>query len=193
MLLKCGTPVDESEVPLDSPARLRPILSIIPAASKPTSKKLERPSIKVFEEDVDLELETNKKATDVLMDSTPTGTPTTYTPTMETPVADTPTVSTPTVETSTAGTSTVGTPTVGTPTAGTPTAGTPTAGTPTAETPTTGILKEQSIVTDQVVATSIDKEDENKETETPSVPALTNGQPNIEANKSEESNAPALT
>ncbi|CEI88107.1 hypothetical protein RMCBS344292_02507 [Rhizopus microsporus] len=187
MLLKCGTPVDESEVPLDSPARLRPILSIIPAASKPTSKKLERPSIKVFEEDVDLELETNKKATDVLMDSTPTGTPTAYTPTMETSAADTPTVSTPTVETSTAGTSTVGTSTVGT-----PTVGTPTAGTPTAETPTTGILKEQSPVTDQAVATSIDKEDENKETETSSISALTNGQPNVEANKSEESNAPTV-
>lgn len=101
---------------------------------------------------------------------------------METSAADTPTVSTPTVETSTAGTSTVGTPTVGT----------PTAGTPTAETPTTGILKEQSPVTDQAVATSIDKEDENKETETSSISALTNGQPNVEANKSEESNAPTV-
>ncbi|KAG0799353.1 hypothetical protein G6F57_004864 [Rhizopus arrhizus] len=62
MLLKCGTPVDESEVPMDNPARLRPILSIIPAASKPSPKKLERPSIKVFEEDVDMELENNQKA-----------------------------------------------------------------------------------------------------------------------------------
>ncbi|CEG77289.1 hypothetical protein RMATCC62417_12071 [Rhizopus microsporus] len=172
MLLKCGTPVDESEVPLDSPARLRPILSIIPAASKPASKKLERPSIKVFEEDVDLELETSKKATDVLMDSTPTGTPTTYTPTMETPTAETPTASTPTVETSTAGT--------------------PTMETATADTLTTGTPREQSTVTDQVVTTSIDKEDENKETETPSIPALTNGQPNVEENKGEESNAPAV-
>ncbi|KAI8137701.1 yeats family-domain-containing protein [Fennellomyces sp. T-0311] len=51
-MLRCGTPVDESEVPLDDPARVRPVTMPIPPV-KP--KKKERPTIKVFEEDVDLE------------------------------------------------------------------------------------------------------------------------------------------
>ncbi|CAO3675469.1 unnamed protein product [Rhizopus stolonifer] len=63
MLLRCGTPVHESEVPLDSPARLRPLMNITPMVSKPSPKKLERPSIKVFEEDVDMELENGQRST----------------------------------------------------------------------------------------------------------------------------------
>ncbi|KAI9471800.1 MAG: hypothetical protein EXX96DRAFT_335574 [Benjaminiella poitrasii] len=31
IMLKCGTPVDESEVPLDSPARTRPVMNLVPA------------------------------------------------------------------------------------------------------------------------------------------------------------------
>ncbi|KAI7901072.1 uncharacterized protein BX663DRAFT_562767 [Cokeromyces recurvatus] len=61
IMLKCGTPVDESEVPLDSPARTRPVMNLIPAIRQ-TQKKLERPSIKVFEEDVDMELENERKS-----------------------------------------------------------------------------------------------------------------------------------
>ncbi|CAO0796640.1 unnamed protein product [Mucor circinelloides] len=60
-MLQCGTPVDESEVPMDNPARLRPVMNLTPSASKP-QKKLERPSIKVFEEDVDMELENERKS-----------------------------------------------------------------------------------------------------------------------------------
>ncbi|KAI9489881.1 hypothetical protein BDB00DRAFT_931609 [Zychaea mexicana] len=51
-MLRCGTPVDESEVPLDDPARSRPVTMHIPPVKM---KKKERPTIKVFEEDVDLE------------------------------------------------------------------------------------------------------------------------------------------
>ncbi|KAG2200471.1 hypothetical protein INT47_011451 [Mucor saturninus] len=60
-MLQCGTPVDESEVPLDNPARLRPIMGMNPAMPRALQKKLERPSIKVFEEDVDMELENEKR------------------------------------------------------------------------------------------------------------------------------------
>ncbi|GAA5816070.1 hypothetical protein MFLAVUS_009592 [Mucor flavus] len=60
IMLQCGTPVDESEVPLDNPARSRP-MGMIPAAARPPQKKIERPSIKVFEEDVDMELENERR------------------------------------------------------------------------------------------------------------------------------------
>ncbi|KAG1059028.1 hypothetical protein G6F42_028452 [Rhizopus arrhizus] len=46
---------------MDNPARLRPVMNLTPSASKP-QKKLERPSIKVFEEDVDMELENERKS-----------------------------------------------------------------------------------------------------------------------------------
>ncbi|KAI8980462.1 hypothetical protein BDB01DRAFT_851750 [Pilobolus umbonatus] len=60
IMIQCGTPVDESVVPLDNPARMRPIMNIIPSAPKAPLKKIKRPSIKVFEEDVDMDLETEK-------------------------------------------------------------------------------------------------------------------------------------
>lgn len=44
VMLQCGTPVDESEVPMDNPARLRPVMNLTPSASKP-QKKLERVKI----------------------------------------------------------------------------------------------------------------------------------------------------
>lgn len=42
VMLQCGTPVDESEVPMDHPARLRPVMNLVPSASKQSQKKLER-------------------------------------------------------------------------------------------------------------------------------------------------------
>ncbi|KAI8374353.1 uncharacterized protein BYT42DRAFT_401271 [Radiomyces spectabilis] len=60
IMLRCGTPVDESEVPLDHPARTRPVTK--PVSTKSLSlKKKARPTIKVFEEDVDLELDQDKQ------------------------------------------------------------------------------------------------------------------------------------
>ncbi|KAI9318988.1 yeats family-domain-containing protein [Dichotomocladium elegans] len=52
IMLRCGTPVDESEVPLDHPVRSRPVTRPVPPVRQ---KRKERPTIKVFEEDVDLE------------------------------------------------------------------------------------------------------------------------------------------
>ncbi|CAO3594539.1 unnamed protein product [Absidia cylindrospora] len=55
IMAQCGTPVDESEVPLDHPIRNRPLtLPVVPVT---TPKTLERPTIKEYEEDVDLELD----------------------------------------------------------------------------------------------------------------------------------------
>ncbi|CDH50369.1 yeats domain-containing protein 2 [Lichtheimia corymbifera JMRC:FSU:9682] len=54
IMQRCGTPVDESEVPPDHPVRLRPFTRPVPAVPM---KRKERPTIKVFEEDVDLESE----------------------------------------------------------------------------------------------------------------------------------------
>ncbi|CEP11888.1 hypothetical protein [Parasitella parasitica] len=62
VMLQCGTPVDESEVPMDNPARLRQVMNLTPSASKQSQQKLERPSIKVFEEDVDMELENERRS-----------------------------------------------------------------------------------------------------------------------------------
>lgn len=62
VMIQAGTPVDESEVPLDNPARLRPIMVLNTNSSSAPPKKLERPSIKVFEEDVDMEVENERKA-----------------------------------------------------------------------------------------------------------------------------------
>ncbi|KAI8355110.1 hypothetical protein EDC96DRAFT_516363 [Choanephora cucurbitarum] len=56
IMIQCGTPVNDAEVPMDHPARLRPVMNLAPVA-KQQNKKIERPSIKVFEEDVDMELE----------------------------------------------------------------------------------------------------------------------------------------
>ncbi|KAI8380375.1 yeats family-domain-containing protein [Blakeslea trispora] len=60
IMIQCGTPVDDSEVPMDHPARLRPVMNLAPV-TKQQNKKLERPSIKVFEEDVDMDLENEHK------------------------------------------------------------------------------------------------------------------------------------
>ncbi|KAI8333172.1 hypothetical protein BC941DRAFT_504951 [Chlamydoabsidia padenii] len=55
IMAQCGTPVDESEVPEDHPIRTRPLaLPVVPATP---AKKIERPTIKEYEEDVDLELD----------------------------------------------------------------------------------------------------------------------------------------
>ncbi|KAG0168179.1 YEATS domain-containing protein 2 [Apophysomyces sp. BC1034] len=54
-MLMCGTPVDESEVPLDHPIRSRPVTKPVPING--LQRKKARPTIKVFEEDVDLELD----------------------------------------------------------------------------------------------------------------------------------------
>ncbi|KAI8099183.1 uncharacterized protein BX664DRAFT_15336 [Halteromyces radiatus] len=55
IMAQCGTPVDESEVPEDHPIRLRPLT--LPTVSSKSTKKTERPTIKEYEEDVDLELD----------------------------------------------------------------------------------------------------------------------------------------
>ncbi|KAI7871597.1 hypothetical protein BDF14DRAFT_1962635 [Spinellus fusiger] len=56
IMQQCGTLVDEADVPLDHPARMRSATRPVPVQIKPIVKK-ERPTIKVFEEDVDLELD----------------------------------------------------------------------------------------------------------------------------------------
>ncbi|KAI8091277.1 uncharacterized protein B0P05DRAFT_526852, partial [Gilbertella persicaria] len=38
IMLQCGTPVDESEVPEDHPARLRPVLNLTPVPKQPQKK-----------------------------------------------------------------------------------------------------------------------------------------------------------
>ncbi|KAI8072413.1 yeats family-domain-containing protein [Gongronella butleri] len=58
VMVQCGTPVKESDVPEDHPARLRPVLSIQPEKAK------ERPIIKEYEEDVSLELDQEKNEND---------------------------------------------------------------------------------------------------------------------------------
>ncbi|KAF7731196.1 YEATS domain-containing protein 2 [Apophysomyces ossiformis] len=60
-MLMCGTPVDESEVPLDHPIRSRPVTKPVPISA--IQKKKARPTIKVFEEDVDLELDQTSRHT----------------------------------------------------------------------------------------------------------------------------------
>ncbi|CAO3643196.1 unnamed protein product [Mucor hiemalis] len=72
VMIQAGTPVDESEVPLDNPARLRPIMNLNTTSSIPPPKKLERPSIKVFEEDVDMEVDNERKASANIDNSQPT-------------------------------------------------------------------------------------------------------------------------
>ncbi|CAO3651052.1 unnamed protein product [Cunninghamella blakesleeana] len=58
-MIQCGTPIDESEVPDDHPIRQRPLPApIIPVISTP-KKVIERPTIKEYEEDIDLELDLN--------------------------------------------------------------------------------------------------------------------------------------
>ncbi|KAL0091050.1 yeats family-domain-containing protein [Phycomyces blakesleeanus] len=57
IMLRCGKVVDESEVPFDHPARMRPVTKPVPLSTQGSSVKKERPTIKVFEEDVDLELD----------------------------------------------------------------------------------------------------------------------------------------
>ncbi|KAI9022954.1 hypothetical protein CLU79DRAFT_131441 [Phycomyces nitens] len=57
IMIRCGKVVDESEVPFDHPARMRPVTKPVPLSTQGSLLKKERPTIKVFEEDVDLELD----------------------------------------------------------------------------------------------------------------------------------------
>lgn len=41
-MIQAGTPVDESEVPLDNPARLRPIMNLSAVSSKYVSEFLKK-------------------------------------------------------------------------------------------------------------------------------------------------------
>lgn len=76
IMLQCGTPVDEAEVPLDNPARLRPVLnltsvsryllfiyaffSLLSFINRALQKKKERPTIKEYEEEIDMDIGTDQ-------------------------------------------------------------------------------------------------------------------------------------